>query len=143
MAPNTNAHAFPFFDAIGRPELKTDPRFDSPGSRTANSGLYFEVRKQGLRRRRRRSGWKSSTGSTSRPRATTRSTTFWMTRISTMSASSLRRIIPAKARSGRTRPANTFSGGGREKLTHAPKLGEHTSEVLAEAGSIRRARSRR
>ena len=48
VAPNTNAHAFPFFDAIGRPELKTDPRFDSPGSRTANSALYFEVRKQGL-----------------------------------------------------------------------------------------------
>ena len=51
-----------------------------------------------------------------------------------MSASSARRTIPAKASIRRTRPANSFSGGARSKLTHAPKLGEHTSEVLAEAG---------
>ena len=29
ISANTNAQAFAFFDAIGRPELKTDPRFDS------------------------------------------------------------------------------------------------------------------
>ena len=51
-----------------------------------------------------------------------------------MSASSAPKTIPAKASIRRTRPANTFSGGGRDKTTHAPKLGEHTSEVLAEAG---------
>ena len=31
VGPNTNRQAFAFFDAIGRPELKTDPRFDSAG----------------------------------------------------------------------------------------------------------------
>ena len=41
---------------------------------------------------------------------------------------------PSEGRIGRTRPANTFSGGNRSKLTHTPKLGEHTSEVLTEAG---------
>ena len=34
VRPNTNAQAFAFFDAIGRPELKTDPRFDSAAART-------------------------------------------------------------------------------------------------------------
>jgi crotonobetainyl-CoA:carnitine CoA-transferase CaiB-like acyl-CoA transferase len=47
VGPNTNRQAFAFFDAIGRPELKTDPRFDKPGSRTANAAAYFEVRKPG------------------------------------------------------------------------------------------------
>ena len=47
VGPNTNRQAFAFFDAIGRPELKTDPRFDSPGVRTANAAAYFEVRKAG------------------------------------------------------------------------------------------------
>ena len=41
---------------------------------------------------------------------------------------------PSEGRIRRTRPANIFSGGGRSTTTHAPKLGEHTSEVLAEAG---------
>ena len=41
---------------------------------------------------------------------------------------------PSEGKIRRTRPANTFSGGDRAKLTHAPTLGEHTSEVLAEAG---------
>ena len=48
VRPNTNRQAFAFFDAIGRPELKNDPRFDSPGrgprtpptiSRCAGDGL--------------------------------------------------------------------------------------------------------
>jgi crotonobetainyl-CoA:carnitine CoA-transferase CaiB-like acyl-CoA transferase len=43
VRPNTNAQAFAFFDAIGRPELKTDPRFDSAASRTKNAKAYFEV----------------------------------------------------------------------------------------------------
>jgi len=57
VGPNTNAQAFAFFEAIGRPELKADPRFfDSAPSRTANAAAYFEVRaaalkKDGLRAR--------------------------------------------------------------------------------------------
>ena len=48
VRPNTNAQAFAFFDAIGRPELKTDPRFDSAASRTKNAAAYFEVQATGL-----------------------------------------------------------------------------------------------
>ena len=75
IRPNTNAQAFAFFDAIGRPELKTDPRFDSAAARTKNAAAYFEVHGQALRRRRRTNGWSSSTSSTFRRRATIRSTT--------------------------------------------------------------------
>ena len=48
IRPNTNAQAFAFFDAIGRPELKTDPRFNSAAARTKNAAAYFEVHKEGL-----------------------------------------------------------------------------------------------
>ena len=41
VGPNTNAQAFAFFDAIGRPELKTDPRFTTPIARTENAAAYF------------------------------------------------------------------------------------------------------
>jgi crotonobetainyl-CoA:carnitine CoA-transferase CaiB-like acyl-CoA transferase len=36
ISANTNAQAFAFFDAIGRPELKTDPRFSSVPARFAD-----------------------------------------------------------------------------------------------------------
>ncbi|HJQ59259.1 MAG TPA: CoA transferase, partial [Vineibacter sp.] len=48
VGPNTNPQAFAFFDAIGRPELKTDPRFDNASTRTANAAAYFKVRMEGL-----------------------------------------------------------------------------------------------
>ena len=33
-----------------------------------------------------------------------------------------------------TRPANTFSGGGRISQSHAPRLGENTLSILSELG---------
>lgn len=48
VSPNTDAQAFGFFEAIGRPELKADPRFCSVAARTANVQAYFAVRKSGL-----------------------------------------------------------------------------------------------
>ena len=41
---------------------------------------------------------------------------------------------PSEGKIRRTRLANTFSGGARENQTHAPTFGEHTKEILAEAG---------
>ncbi len=41
---------------------------------------------------------------------------------------------PSEGRIRRTRRANIFSGGARPVEKHAPKLGEHTREILAEAG---------
>jgi crotonobetainyl-CoA:carnitine CoA-transferase CaiB-like acyl-CoA transferase len=49
ISANTNAQAFAFFDAVGRPELKTDPRFDSVASRFRNVGEYFRIRAEALK----------------------------------------------------------------------------------------------
>ena len=49
ISANTNPQAFAFFDAIGRPELKVDPRFDSIAARFRNVGEYFKIRGEALK----------------------------------------------------------------------------------------------
>ena len=44
VSPNTDAQAFGFFDAIGRPELKDDSRFSSVAARLRNVREYFTLR---------------------------------------------------------------------------------------------------
>jgi crotonobetainyl-CoA:carnitine CoA-transferase CaiB-like acyl-CoA transferase len=51
ISANTDAQAFALFDAIGMPELKYDPRFDSVGARYRNVSEYFQVREQALKQR--------------------------------------------------------------------------------------------
>ena len=49
VSANTNAQAFALFDAIGRAELKTDPRFNSVAARFRNVGEYFRIRAEALK----------------------------------------------------------------------------------------------
>jgi crotonobetainyl-CoA:carnitine CoA-transferase CaiB-like acyl-CoA transferase len=51
ISANTNAQAFGFFEAIGRPELKDDPRFCSIAARFANVQAYFDLRATALQSR--------------------------------------------------------------------------------------------
>src|SRR5690606_390992 len=51
LSANTDQQAFAFFDAVGRPELKTDPRFCSVQARFAHVAEYFQVRMEALRDR--------------------------------------------------------------------------------------------
>ncbi|MBR0641679.1 CaiB/BaiF CoA transferase family protein [Plastoroseomonas hellenica] len=48
LSANTDAQAHGFFDAIGRPELKTDPRFATVTARTRNTKDYFALRAAAL-----------------------------------------------------------------------------------------------
>ncbi len=49
LSANTDAQAFAFFDAVGRPELKQDPRFNSVVARFRNVDDYFALRAEALR----------------------------------------------------------------------------------------------
>jgi len=51
VSANTDAQAFGFFDAIGRPELRDDPRFNSVKARFHNVDAYFRLRADALRER--------------------------------------------------------------------------------------------
>ncbi len=134
VGPNTNPQAFAFFDAIGRPELKTDPRFDSAAARTANAAAYFEVRAAGLQQK---------------------TTAEWLQIFEKLDVPAARynRIDdlfddphladirffeeiehPSEGLIRRTKVPNTFHGGMRTDTSPAPRLGEHTHQILIEAG---------
>jgi crotonobetainyl-CoA:carnitine CoA-transferase CaiB-like acyl-CoA transferase len=134
ISPNTNAQAFAFFDAIGRPELKSDPRFASAAVRSVNADAYFNVRAEGLKQR---------------------TTAEWLTIFEQLQIPAARYNTidglfgdphladvgffgeedhPSEGPIRRTKVPVQFSGGMREDGLPAPRLGEHTRHVLAEAG---------
>ncbi|MBC4016509.1 CaiB/BaiF CoA transferase family protein [Siccirubricoccus deserti] len=134
LSANTDAQAFGFFEAIGRPELKDDPRFNSVVARFRNVDAYFTLRAEALR---------------------TRTTAEW-------AAEFRRREIPAMpfatidgllddphlwetgmlrreehptegAMIGLGRPVS-FSAAGPDELPLAPRLSADARSVLADAG---------
>ncbi|MBL8674322.1 MAG: CoA transferase, partial [Rhodospirillales bacterium] len=134
VGPNTNPQAFAFFDAIGRPELKTDPRFDSAAARTANAAAYFKVRMEGLAKRTT-AEWLEVFERLDVPAARYNSIDDLLTDPHLADIEFFRpEEHPSEGRIRRTRVANRFSGGMRVDEGHAPRLGEHTREILAEAG---------
>ncbi len=134
VRPNTNAQAFAFFDAIGRPELKTDPRFDSAASRTKNAAAYFEVQSTGLIGKTT-DEWIELFDKLDVPAARYNTIDELMTDPHLTDVGFFREEHhPTEGKLRRTKPANTFSGGMREQQGHAPLIGEQTREILAEAG---------
>ena len=134
LSANTDDQAFAFFDAVGRPELKTDPRFCSVQARFANVKAYFEIRMAALK---------------------TKTTAEWLeifdgcdvpampyhTLDSVLEDPHLRDVgffemkeHPTEGRTRSMRLPNKWSSGVRREWRPAPKLGEHSVEILREAG---------
>jgi crotonobetainyl-CoA:carnitine CoA-transferase CaiB-like acyl-CoA transferase len=134
IRPNTNAQAFAFFDAIGRPELKTDPRFNSAAARTRNAAAYFEVHKEGLALKTT-DEWVELFDKLDVPAARYNSIDDLLTDPHLKDVGFFKKEDhPSQGRLRRTRLANIFSGGARKDESHAPLMGEQTREILAEAG---------
>jgi crotonobetainyl-CoA:carnitine CoA-transferase CaiB-like acyl-CoA transferase len=134
VGPNTNAQAFAFFDAIGRPELKSDPRFHSASARTTNAAAYFEVRATGLAQRTT-AEWLATFEALEVPAARYNSIDdlFCDPHLADIGFFE-REQHPSEGPIRRTKVANTFHGGMREDRLPAPRLGEHTRAVLAGIG---------
>jgi crotonobetainyl-CoA:carnitine CoA-transferase CaiB-like acyl-CoA transferase len=134
MSANTDAQAFGFFQAIGRPELRDDPRFCSVAARVANTADYFRLRVDSLRERSS-AEWLAIFARLDVP-----ATPY--NRIEDLRADPHltdvgffeREDHPSEGSIWRTRTPNRFGGGMREDKLPAPRLGEHTAEVLSEAG---------
>ncbi len=134
ISANTNAQAFAFFDAVGRPELKTDPRFSSVQARFSNVKAYFQIRVDALG---------------------TRTTAEWLdifdrNDVPAMPYHTLDTLLddphlrdvgffelkthPTEGAVREMRMPNRWSCGTRVNWTPAPKLGEQSVEILREAG---------
>ncbi|MGE5523583.1 MAG: CaiB/BaiF CoA transferase family protein [Rhodospirillaceae bacterium] len=134
ISANTNDQAFGFFDAIGRPELKTDPRFCSVQARFANVKEYFEIRMAALK---------------------TKTTAEWLeifdaadvpampyhTLDSVLEDPHLKEIgffelknHPTEGKTRNMRLPNKWSCGVRQEWIPAPKLGQDSVDILHELG---------
>jgi crotonobetainyl-CoA:carnitine CoA-transferase CaiB-like acyl-CoA transferase len=134
VGPNTDAQAFAFFEAIGRPELRDDPRFSSAGARTANAAAYFRVRAEGLAQRST-AEWLEILGARDIPAARFNTLEDLM-EDPHLADSGFFQVEehPTEGRIRRTAVPNRFGGGMREDELPAPLLGGHTREVLCELG---------
>ena len=134
VAPNTDAQAFAFFEAIGRADLKSDARFVSAAARTANAAAYFEVRAAGLAQRTT-DEWLVIFEACEVPAARYNAIEDLFADPHLQDVGFFEREEhPSEGRIWRTKVANRFHGGMREDRLSAPRLGEHTGAVLAEAG---------
>ena len=134
VGPNTNPQAFAFFDAIGRPELKDDPRFDSAASRTENAAEYFAVRAAGLLQKTT-AVWLDIFDKLDVPAAAYNTIDGLLEDPHLKDIGFYEEIDhPSQGRILKTKTPNTFTGGMRENSLPAPLIGEQTREVLADLG---------
>lgn len=134
ISANTNAQAFAFFDGIGRPELKTDPRFDSIASRFRNVGEYFRIRAESLKDKTT-AEWLEIFDKLDVPAMP------YHTLDSLMEDPHLREVglfqtieHPTEGKVINMALPNKLSGGARSDFNPAPKIGQHSVEVLREIG---------
>lgn len=134
VSPNTDRQVHGFFEAIGRPDLSTDPRFATVSARVENVAELFEIRNASLAER---------------------TTAEWMEAFERLDVpafpvNGLDDLLedPHLRETGlfetmeyleegtvrHMRPANIFTGGQRRSPTPAPALGEHSAEILRDAG---------
>jgi len=134
IGPNTNAQAFAFFESIGRPELKNDSRFIDAAARTENASDYFDVMQTALIDRGT-DEWIEIFAARDIPAARYNSIDDLLDDPHLNDVNFFNEVEhPSEGTLRETRIANRFGGGMREENMHAPLLGEHTREVLTEAG---------
>ncbi len=134
ISANTNDQAFAVFDAIGKPELKTDRRLCNIAARFKNTALYFATRAEGLKQK---------------------TTAEWMeifdrTDVPAMPFQTLDQIMedphlkdigffetiehPTEGKIINMKLPNKLSRGARTDFLPAPNIGQQSVDILREAG---------
>ncbi len=134
LSANTDPQAHALFEAIGRPELALDPRFATVAARFQNVKDYFVIRAEGLARKTT-AEWLEIFDRLDVPAAPYH-------RLETLRDDPHLRDVglfqtvdhPSEGGFVNIGLANRMSGGARADFQGAPRLGQHTREVLREAG---------
>ncbi|RAI42092.1 CaiB/BaiF CoA transferase family protein [Rhodoplanes roseus] len=138
VSANTDVQARAFFDAIGRPELKTDPRFVSVTARLANVRDYFAVRTAAMAERTT-AEWVEILRRHDVP-AMPYHTLHSLLDDPQLRGSGVLTDEVQKNQDGQEetmlglRHPNRYSGTGVPESRLAPRFGEHGDEILAELG---------
>jgi crotonobetainyl-CoA:carnitine CoA-transferase CaiB-like acyl-CoA transferase len=134
ISANTNDQAFALFDAIGRPELKTDPRFCNVAARFANVTEYFALRAAALKERTT-SEWIEIFDRTSVPAMPYHTLESLMEDPHLQDVGFFQKIDhPTEGKVINMRLPNKLSTGNRQDFHPAPKIGEQSVDILKEAG---------
>jgi len=134
VSANTDKQAFAFFDAVGRPELKADRRFDSVAARFENVKDYFEVRAQSLRSKTT-AEWLELLESADVPCMPYHSFESLLDDPHLREVGMFERVEhPTEGTIWNIALPNRLASGARSDYLPAPKLGQHTREMLSEAG---------
>ncbi len=134
VSANTDGQAFALFDAIGRPELKTDPKFNSVKARYANVKEYFSIRREGLKSKTTRE-WLEIFEQSDVPAGQVHTMESLIEDEHLAEVGMFRRIEhPSEGTKIELNNPNKFSAGLRGEQTPAPFLGGQSVEILAELG---------
>ncbi|PWS36119.1 formyl-CoA transferase [Falsiroseomonas bella] len=132
VSANTDAQARGFFEAIGRPELKDDPRFKDVPARLAHVKDYFGLRAQALQERTT-AEWVELLRRHDVPAMPYHTLTSLLDDPQLRGSGTLTREDGEDWMLG-LRHANRYSGSGLPPSRLAPRQGEHGEEILAELG---------
>jgi crotonobetainyl-CoA:carnitine CoA-transferase CaiB-like acyl-CoA transferase len=134
ISGNTDAQAFAIFDAIGKPELKTDPRFNSIAARFRHTAQYFRIRAEGLRQKTT-AEWIEIFDRGDVPAMPFQTLDDLMEDPHLADIGFFQRIDhPTEGMIWNMALPNRVSGGARRDFRPAPKIGQHSVEILSEIG---------
>ena len=134
MMAYTERHWRKFWPAVGKPEICDDPRFYSIATRSHNVVALYELAGGACSTKPPTSGSRCCASLKSRARAWRASTICSPIRSSPPPAFSSTPRIRARARSCSRTPPVRFSETPTSTERLQPRLGEHSFEVLREAG---------
>jgi crotonobetainyl-CoA:carnitine CoA-transferase CaiB-like acyl-CoA transferase len=134
ITANTNEQAFVIFEAIGRPELKSDPRFSSLEARFEHTAEYYAIRAEGMKQKAT-AEWLEIFEKADVP-AMPYQTLEQIMQDPHLQEVGLLRLTehPTEGKVWTTGTPNKLSGGGRRNFLPAPKIGQQSLEVLREIG---------
>ena len=134
VSANTDGQAFALFDAICRPELKSDPKFNSVKSRYANVREYFHLRAEGLRHKTTEE-WLSIFEEADVPAGQVHTMPSLIEDQHLAEVGMFRKIEhPSEGTKIELNNPNKFSAGLRQDQSTAPFLGGESVDILAELG---------
>lgn len=134
VTPYSDKHWRKFFTLIGKPELLEDPRFCSVRERVQYTDVLYAMLGE-LLIERTTSDWTGILGDAGIPAAPVHTLTSLFDDEHLKSVGFFVPIDhPTEGALTAMRPAVRFSATPAEIHRHAPNLGEHTTEVLREAG---------